>query len=88
VSCTGIGEHIVDHAAAVRVVLRVEDGDSVEAAVERTIREADRRGLEYGLIALDAAGRSVAGRTRDVTTLWCARDERGRRGFHDEDAAG
>jgi L-asparaginase len=88
VSCTGIGEHIVDHAAAVRVVLRVEDGDSIEAAVERTIREADERSLEYGLIALDAAGQAVAGRTRDVTTLWCARNERGRSGFHDEETTG
>jgi L-asparaginase len=85
VSCTGIGEQIVDHAAAARVVLRVEDGASLDAAVARTIREADERGLEYGLIALGADGRAAVGRTREVTTLWCQRDADGLRGFLDGD---
>ena len=88
VSCTGIGEQIVDHAAAARVVLRVEDGAGLEAAVARSLREADERGLEYGLIALDAAGRAVAGQTREVTTLWCRRDAGGRRCFIDGERGG
>ena len=83
VSCTGIGEQIVDHAAAARVVLRVEDGATLDEAVARTIAEADARELEYGLIALDAQGHAAAARTRDVTTLYCIRDEAGRRGFLD-----
>ncbi len=83
VSCTGIGEQIVDHAAAARVVLRVEDGAGLDDAVARSMAEADARGMEYGLIALDAAGHAVAGRTRDVTTLFCIRDASGRRGFLD-----
>ena len=83
VSCTGIGEEIVNHAAAARVVLRVEEGAAVIDAVERTIREADARGLEYGLIALDRQGNAVAGRTREMTTLYCSRDALGRKSFLD-----
>ena len=87
VSCTGIGEQIVDHAAAARIVLRVDDGAPLAEAVARTLREADARGLEYGLIALDAAGHAIAGQTSTVTTLWCRRDGSGRAGFLDEPAA-
>lgn len=81
VSCTGIGEHIVDHGAATRVVVRVADGMGLDAAVERTIAEADGRGLEYGLIAVDSLGNAMAGSTGGVTTLWAAWDAEGRRDF-------
>lgn len=81
VSCTGVGEHIVDHGAAMRVAVRVIDGMTLEAAIARTIGEADRRGLEYGLIAVDRHGTTMAGSTRGVTTLWAARDESGQRDF-------
>ena len=73
VSCTGIGEHIVNHGAAVRVVTRVEDGVGLEQAVSRTIAEADRMGMEYGLIAVDSAGNPVAASARDVVTLYALR---------------
>jgi len=43
VSCTGIGEHIVNHAAAARVAVRVEDGMSLKEAVTITIKEANDR---------------------------------------------
>jgi len=75
VSCTGIGEHIVNHGAAVRVVIRVEDGAGLDLAVLRTIAEADQHGFEYGLIAVDAAGRPVAGSTRDMVTLYASRTQ-------------
>ena len=70
ISCTGQGEHIVDHAAAVRVVTRVEDGATLDQAVKNTIAEADRLGLEYGLIALDRGGHAIAAQTSEMTTLY------------------
>lgn len=81
VSCTGVGEHIVDHGAAMRVAVRVVDGMTLEAAIGRTIAEADRRGLEYGLIAVDGHGITKAGSTRGITTLWASRDQSGQRDF-------
>lgn len=80
VSCTGIGEHIVNHGAAVRIATRVEDGAGLEEAVSRTIAEADRMGMEYGLIAVDGAGNPLAASARDVVTLYALR-----RGDRDED---
>ena len=83
VSCTGQGEHIVDHAAAARVLTRVCDGASLAHAVEKTIAEADRLSMDYGLIGLDRDGNAIAAQTKGMTTLFCIRDESGRRGFLD-----
>lgn len=84
VSCTGIGEHIVDHGAAVRLATRVADGSPLVAAIERTIAEADARRLEYGLIALGRDGAPQTGSTAGVTTLWAARNPGGHRDFLDQ----
>ena len=81
VSCTGVGEHIVDHAAAARIVTRTADGLDLGAAIRRTLHEADELGLEYGLIAVDRSGLARAGSTAGVTTLWAARDGDGQRDF-------
>jgi len=83
VSCTGQGEHIVDHAAAARVLTRVCDGMSLATAVDKTIAEANRESLDYGLIGLDREGHALAAQTSDMTTLFCIRDDAGRRGFFD-----
>lgn len=74
VSCTGIGEQIVNHAAAARVVTRVEDGSALQPAVDRTIAEADRLSLAYGLIGIAADGSWAVGETSAVTTLYAAFD--------------
>ncbi len=84
VSCTGIGEHIVDHGAAVRVAVRVSDGLDLRLAIRRTLDEADARGLSYGLIAVDEEGNAWSGSTRSVTTVWAARDRHGQRDFLDD----
>ena len=84
VSCTGIGEDIVDHGAAVRVATRVADGSSLAAAIGKTMSEADNRRFEYGLIALSRAGSPLSGSTANVTTLWAARDSDGQRDFLDQ----
>lgn len=74
VSCTGTGEHIVNHAAAARVVTRVEDGQSLTEAVNKTIAEANVRGCEYGLIALDRSGTVATGQTDGITTVFAVHD--------------
>lgn len=83
VSCTGIGEHIVDHGGAMRVVIRAVDGLDLGTAIRRTLEEADARELSYGLIAVDSAGLACAGSSRSVTTVWAARDRDGQRDFLD-----
>lgn len=74
ISCTGAGEDIVNHAAAARVVTRVEDGLTLDEAVSKTIAEANARGFEYGLIALDRTGAVATGETEGVTTLFAIHD--------------
>jgi len=53
VSCTGVGEQIVDDGVAVRLETRVRDGRSIVEASELTYREAVNRNREYGWIAVD-----------------------------------
>ena len=74
ISCTGIGEHIVNHAVAARIVTRVEDGLSLATALDKTITEANQRRYHYGLIGLDSAGNWSVGQTRGITTLFAAHD--------------
>jgi L-asparaginase len=70
VSCTGSGEQIVNHAAAARIVTRIEDGLSRQAALAKTIAEADVKRYSYGVICLDSDGGWSAQQTRGVTTLF------------------
>jgi len=56
VSCTGIGEDILDEAVAVRIVLRVTDGLSLSDALTKTLREAQARSRDYAVIAIDSQG--------------------------------
>lgn len=56
ISCTGIGEQIVDDGVAVRLETRVRDGLSLKAAADRGIREAQQGNRSYGWIALDCRG--------------------------------
>ena len=70
ISCTGIGEDIINHAAAARIAVRVADGRTLQQAAENTFAEAERDGFEYGCIALNGNGDWVVQQTRDVTTLY------------------
>lgn len=56
VSCTGIGEDIVDSALAAKIVTRVTDGVSLMVAVEKSFDELKRRDGFAGVICLDSAG--------------------------------
>lgn len=56
VSCTGIGEDIVNNATAVKIVTRVTDGHPLEEAVNKTIKELQKNNGEAGIIAIDRHG--------------------------------
>jgi len=74
ISCTGIGEEIVDLAAAARTAARVAEGLDVAAAVEKTIAEAIAREYRFGMIALDRQGRTAPGETPGVRVTWARYD--------------
>lgn len=69
VSCTGIGEHIINLAVAAKVSARVEDGQALGDVVDRLITEGNERSYRFGMIALDQAGCLKVGQTRNVTVL-------------------
>ena len=77
VSCTGIGEQIVNHGTAVRIVTRVEDGFDLITAASKTIAEANTKNYKYGVISVDQHGNWCAQQTRSVTTLFAAYDSAG-----------
>ncbi|WP_448573230.1 isoaspartyl peptidase/L-asparaginase [Trichothermofontia sp.] len=66
ISCTGIGEDIVDEALAARIVVRVTDGLSLYDAFDRSFQEAQQRQRDFGAIGLDAAGNMAWGKTSEV----------------------
>ena len=63
VSCTGIGEDIIDECLAPRIVVRVTDGMSLKEAMQRTFAEAHKHKRDFGAIALDASGAIAWGKT-------------------------
>lgn len=75
VSCTGTGEDIVDEALAARIVVRMEDGASIEEALRDSIQKTadDRR---IAAIAVDDEGRMDWDTTTDVL-LGVGRDDEG-----------
>ena len=66
VSCTGIGEDIIDECLAARIVVRVTDGLSLHEAMKRTFAEAHKNQRDLGAIALDATGAIAWGKTSEV----------------------
>ncbi len=74
ISCTGIGEHIINQAVAAKTHTRVKDGMSLKVAVERAIQESDELGDYVGLIALDNNGNYVIGSTKIARTLYAYHD--------------
>jgi L-asparaginase len=66
VSCTGIGEDIIDECLAAKVVVRVTDGLTLREAMLRSLTEADKNKRDLGAIALDATGMISWGKTSEV----------------------
>lgn len=66
VSCTGVGEHIIDEGFATRIVVRVTDGMSLKDAVDKSFAEARSRDRDFAAISLDATGAIAWGKTCEV----------------------
>lgn len=66
VSCTGVGEDIVDEALAARIVVKVEEGMELEAAVETSMDDARSRDRRFGIIAVDRQGAMQWAKTTEV----------------------
>ena len=72
VSCTGIGEQIVQQAAAAKIVTRVGDGMSLHEAVSKTLTESNNYNYSFGLISLDAKGQIEVGKTAELSEVYYA----------------
>lgn len=66
ISCTGIGEDIIDECLAARIVVRVTDGLSLQAAFERSFAEAQQNRRDLGAIGIDMTGTIAWGKTSEV----------------------
>ncbi|MEH2069874.1 MAG: isoaspartyl peptidase/L-asparaginase [Nostoc sp.] len=66
VSCTGIGEDIIDECLAARIVVRVADGMSLKDAMQRSLTEAYQNKRDLGAIALDVNGAIAWGKTSEI----------------------
>jgi L-asparaginase len=66
VSCTGIGEDIIDECLAARIVVRVTDGLSLQDAMQRSLAEAQQHNRDLGAICIDATGAIAWGKTSEV----------------------
>lgn len=80
ISCTGIGENIVNLSVAARVATRRLDGQDLEQAVHTTVREGAALGYYFGLIAVDRDGRTCVDQTQG-TTLYAIAGGEGIRTF-------
>ncbi|AUT01553.1 isoaspartyl peptidase [Nostoc sp. CENA543] len=78
VSCTGIGEDIIDECLAAKIVVRVTDGMSLQEAMKKSFAEAHDHKRDFGAIALDATGAIAWGKTSQVILA----------AFHDGDKIG
>ncbi len=66
VSCTGIGEEIMEECLAAKIVIRVTDGMSLADAMEKSMRESRSRNRDLGAIAIAADGTISWGKTSEV----------------------
>lgn len=86
ISCTGIGEDILDECLGPRVMVRVTDGLSLRDAMKRSIDESIQRSRRLAAIAISADGSVVWGKTTQIM-LACWHDGRELRDSIDADEA-
>lgn len=84
ISCTGIGEHIINQAVAAKIATRVKDGMSLSQAVDKSIAESDVHGDYVGLIAIDKQGNICSGSTSVAQTLYAYADGKNIKTFYEE----
>lgn len=63
VSCTGVGEDIINECLAAKIVIRVVDGLSLPQAVEKSMQEAKSHNGDLAAISLDYTGLIAWGKT-------------------------
>lgn len=73
ISCTGIGEQIVDAGLAVRLETRVRDGGNIVTASQQCLAEAKSRNHQYGWIGIDHLGNWAVYSTTE-TIAWATAD--------------
>lgn len=66
ISCTGIGEDIIDECLAAKIVIRVTDGLSLAEAFGRSLTEAQQNQRDLGAIGLDRTGTIAWGKTSEI----------------------
>ena len=66
VSCTGIGEDIIEECLAAKIVIRVTDGLSLKDAMQKSIAESKERDRDLGAIAISRTGMISWGKTSKV----------------------
>jgi L-asparaginase len=66
VSCTGIGEDIIEECLAAKIVIRVTDGMSLVEAMTKSMQESRSRNRDLGAIAIAADGTISWGKTSEV----------------------
>lgn len=66
VSCTGVGEDIIDECLAAKIVIRVSDGFSLQDAVQKSMQESQNNHRDLGMISLDRHGNIVWGKTAEI----------------------
>ena len=66
VSCTGIGEDIMEECLAARVVIRVTDGMPLVEAMNKSMQESRSRKRDLGAIAISADGTISWGKTSEI----------------------
>jgi L-asparaginase len=66
VSCTGVGEDIIDECLAAKIVVRVTDGLSLPQAMEKSMQEAKTNHRDFGAIAIDKTGVMSWGKTAEI----------------------
>jgi L-asparaginase len=66
VSCTGIGEDIMEECLAAKVVIRVTDGKTLPDAMQKSMEESRSRNRDLGAIAIAHDGTICWGKTSEV----------------------
>jgi L-asparaginase len=59
VSCTGLGEDIMEEAAAPRIVLRAEQGGTLQASMNSVFKAAAKRNRQFAAIGVDHGGKAA-----------------------------
>ncbi|WP_150466460.1 isoaspartyl peptidase/L-asparaginase [Francisella sp. SYW-9] len=84
ISCTGIGEHILNQAVGAKIATRVKDGMGLSEAVDKSIAESNKLGDYVGLIAIDKKGNICSGSTSVAQALYAYADGEKIKTFYDE----